>query len=115
LIDASLARWYHCVSSCVRRAFSLGEGAHERKGWIENRLVELADRSITPGRSFGRESRDLGRAGRDDDHCRQNANDRAPSKLTFKIPVDLAKRFAMHARMPRLSKRRLSLEMVLLH
>jgi hypothetical protein len=42
LIDASVTRWYHCVSRCVRRAFLLGEGPHDRKGWIENRLQELA-------------------------------------------------------------------------
>ena len=42
LIDTSVARWYHCVSRCVRRAFLLGEGPHDRKGWIENRLEELA-------------------------------------------------------------------------
>jgi len=42
LIDTSVARWYHCVSRCVRRAFLLGEGLHDRKAWIENRLEELA-------------------------------------------------------------------------
>jgi hypothetical protein len=36
-----VARWYHCVSRCVRRAFLLGEAPHDRKGWIENRLEEL--------------------------------------------------------------------------
>ena len=42
LIDTTVARWYHCISRCVRRAFLLGEGTHDRKGWIENRLEELA-------------------------------------------------------------------------
>ena len=41
-IDASVARWYHCVSRCVRRAFLLEEGATDRKAWIENRIEELA-------------------------------------------------------------------------
>jgi hypothetical protein len=43
LVDVSLARWYHCVTRCVRRAFLLGEGDQNRKEWIENRLEELAD------------------------------------------------------------------------
>ncbi len=42
LIDTTVARWYHCISRCVRRAFLLGDGPHDRKGWIENRLEELA-------------------------------------------------------------------------
>jgi hypothetical protein len=42
LVDTSVARWYHCVSRCVRRAFLLGEGPHDRKGWIETRLEELS-------------------------------------------------------------------------
>ncbi|MDR3634131.1 MAG: hypothetical protein P4L84_10015 [Isosphaeraceae bacterium] len=42
LIDTSVTRWYHCVTRCVRRAFLLGEGADDRKLWIENRLQELA-------------------------------------------------------------------------
>jgi hypothetical protein len=36
--DTSLTRWYHCVSRCVRRAFLLGEGDHNRQEWRENRL-----------------------------------------------------------------------------
>jgi putative transposase len=43
LVDLSLARWYHCVTRCVRRAFLLGEGDQNREKWIENRLEELAD------------------------------------------------------------------------
>jgi len=42
LVDASVTRWYHCVTRCVRRAFLLGEGTLDRKGWIEHRLQELA-------------------------------------------------------------------------
>jgi hypothetical protein len=43
LVDVSLARWYHCVTRCVRRAFLMGEGDQNRKKWLENRLEELAD------------------------------------------------------------------------
>jgi hypothetical protein len=43
LVDTSVTRWYHCVTRCVRRAFLLGEGDHNRKEWIENRLEELAE------------------------------------------------------------------------
>ena len=32
LVDVSVARWYHCVSRCVRKAFLLGEGDGNRKG-----------------------------------------------------------------------------------
>jgi hypothetical protein len=42
LVDVSLARWYHCITRCVRRAFLLGEGDDNRKEWLENRLQELA-------------------------------------------------------------------------
>ena len=41
-IDASVARWYHCMTRCVRRAFLLDEGTFDRKAWIENRIEELA-------------------------------------------------------------------------
>jgi REP element-mobilizing transposase RayT len=43
LVDVSLARWYHCITRCVRRAFLLGEGDQNRKKWLENRLEELAE------------------------------------------------------------------------
>ena len=43
LVDPSLPRSYHCVTRCVRRAFLLGEGGHDRKCWIEHRLEELAE------------------------------------------------------------------------
>jgi hypothetical protein len=43
LVDVSVTRWYHCVTHCVRRAFLLGEGDHNREEWLENRLEELAD------------------------------------------------------------------------
>lgn len=42
LVDPAVTRWYHCVTRCVRRAFLLGEGADDRKAWIEHRLEELA-------------------------------------------------------------------------
>ncbi len=41
-IDASVTRWYHCVTRCVRRAFLLGEGTSDRKVWIKSRIEELA-------------------------------------------------------------------------
>jgi REP element-mobilizing transposase RayT len=43
LVDPAVSRWYHCVTRCVRRAFLLGEGPNDRKGWIEHRLRELAE------------------------------------------------------------------------
>ncbi len=43
LVDPAVTRWYHCVSRCVRRAFLLGEGEHDRKAWIKNRIRELAE------------------------------------------------------------------------
>jgi len=42
LVDPAVSRWCHCVTRCVRRAFLLGEGMHDRKSWIEHRLEELA-------------------------------------------------------------------------
>ena len=59
LVDASVTRWYHCVTRCVRRAFLLGEGMHGRKSWIERRLEELAENLLScrrgvcdPGQPF---------------------------------------------------------------
>jgi hypothetical protein len=46
LVDLSLTRWYHCVTRCVRRAFLLGEGVHNRKEWLQNRLEENSPRSL---------------------------------------------------------------------
>ena len=43
LVNPSVWRWYHCIRRCVRRAFLLGEGANDRKVWIETRLRELAE------------------------------------------------------------------------
>jgi len=43
LVDPTVSRWYHCVTRCVRRAFLLVEGQHDRKLWNETRLQELAE------------------------------------------------------------------------
>ena len=57
LIDASVTRWYHCVTRCVRRAFLLGEGPNDRKVRIDDRLRELARIfSVAVGRFSGLES-----------------------------------------------------------
>ena len=42
LVDVNVTRWYHCISRCVRLAYLMGEGAGDRKQWIENRLEHLA-------------------------------------------------------------------------
>jgi hypothetical protein len=42
LVNPALARWYHCITRCVRRAFLLVEGKDDRKNWIEERLETLA-------------------------------------------------------------------------
>ena len=39
LVDVYMARWHHCVSRCVCKAFLLGEGDGNRKELLENRLV----------------------------------------------------------------------------
>jgi hypothetical protein len=56
LVDTSLTRWYHCVTRCVRRAFHRGEGDHNRKEWIENRLEELAEVFAVAVGGFSREA-----------------------------------------------------------
>ena len=43
LVDPAMTRSYHLATRCVRRAFLLGEGMHDRKSWIEHRLEELAE------------------------------------------------------------------------
>jgi hypothetical protein len=43
LVDVSVARWYHCISRCVRKAFLLEQGDDDRREWLEYRLKELAD------------------------------------------------------------------------
>ncbi len=42
LVDPAVTRWYHCMTRCVRRACLRGEGALDRKEWIEHRLEALA-------------------------------------------------------------------------
>src|SRR5271170_7967502 len=41
LVDLAVARWYHCITRCVRRAFLINDGSSDRRAWIERRLEEL--------------------------------------------------------------------------
>ncbi|TAH43627.1 MAG: transposase [Gammaproteobacteria bacterium] len=49
LVDAEAPGFYHCISRCVRRAFLCGTDPYSgvsyehRRGWVEARLLELAD------------------------------------------------------------------------
>jgi len=49
LVDSSSPGYFHCVSRCVRRAFLCGFDApsgkdfEHRRGWVEDRLLELAE------------------------------------------------------------------------
>ena len=42
LIDVSVARWYHCMSRCVRGASLLRSESSDHKAWLEDRIEELA-------------------------------------------------------------------------
>jgi hypothetical protein len=56
-IDASVARWYHRMTRCVRRALLLDEGTFDRKAWIETgRLFRARNAAISAelARVFGR-------------------------------------------------------------
>ncbi|MBQ0721734.1 MAG: transposase, partial [Gammaproteobacteria bacterium] len=35
--------YYHCVSRCVRRAFLCGDSFEHRRGWVEDKLLALAE------------------------------------------------------------------------
>jgi hypothetical protein len=60
LVDVSVARWYHCLSRCVRKAFLLGEGdgatarsgsrTVSRNSGKSRELVEYTGRLFRQGR-----------------------------------------------------------------
>src|SRR6516164_8413149 len=49
LVDPSVSRWYHCVTRCVRRAFLLGQGPHDRKKWNHLHLLVRLDPDVAAG------------------------------------------------------------------
>ena len=60
LVDVSVARWYHCVSRCVRKAFLLDEGDGNRRSGSRTtsrnsgkslELVEYAGRLFRQGKA----------------------------------------------------------------
>ena len=43
LVDPTQPASYQCISRCVRRAFLCGDGYEHRRGWIRDRMAELAE------------------------------------------------------------------------
>ncbi len=43
LVSADVTRYYHCITKCVRQAFLLQEGKTDRKKWLIDRLMEIAE------------------------------------------------------------------------
>ena len=68
LVDVASPAGITVRTRCVRRAFLLGEGEHNRKPWLQNRLRELAGIKLVDctGPAFSRRKGfDLGGAGSD--------------------------------------------------